>query len=145
MSNIRQCSLPSNFHNAMFFFPLCWTCKPEEQWPRVKNPARVEYAYLKPHLISAEESLSSFTAIVCTWLRRLSNVLLIKGVVVGWSLSGSITNGAEVLLSEIMYRRSRSKGCPEAGDGAALRAAGSWLGCVLPVVSCCTLWLTEYP
>lgn len=145
MSNVRQCSLPSTFHNDMFFFPLCWTRKPGEQWPRVKNPTRAEYVYLKPHLIPAEESLSSLTAIVCTWLRRLGNALLMKGVVMGRSLSGSTTKGAEVLLLEITYRRSRSKGCPEASDGAALWAAGSWLSCILPVVSCCTLWLTEHP
>lgn len=108
-----RCSLRSTFHNDMLFFPLCWTCKPWEQLTGVKNPSKVAYAYLKPHLITAEENLSSLTAIACTWLRRLRNALHIKGMVIGWSSSGSTMGRAEVLFLERTYRRNRSKGCPE--------------------------------
>lgn len=105
-----------------------------------KTQLQLGYAYLKPHLITQRKAfvVSQPLSPLC-W----EGWLLITGVVLGWSLSGSTTNGAEVLLLEITCRRS--KRCPEAGDGAAPWAAGSWLSCILPVVSCSTLWLTEYP
>lgn len=123
------------------FFHLCWAHKPGEEGPRVENVCSRQY--LKPHLISAEESLSNLTTLICTCLRGLSNELLIKGVVMGWGLSGSI-NRSEMLLWEITYWRSRRKGCPEARDCAALWSAGSCLSRILAVVSCPTLWFTEY-
>lgn len=129
------------------FCPLCWAHKPGEEGPRVENisatdnTSAVVFIY---YLISAVENLSNLTALICTCLRGLSNELLIKGVVMGWGLSES-TRRSEMLLWAITYWRSRREGCPEACGGAAPWAVGSCLSCILPVVSCPTLWLTEYP